>query len=219
MQPIHPTPVVGMVGLVHDLERVTGLAWRQPGDAVWLLGVPLESGAAEPDDRLGLGGSSYLAVLHELVTGRPPRVDLELERSLQSLLRQAIAEGLISAAHDFSDGGLAVAAAECCIASGLGARLELPASSLRPDRLLFAEGGARVLVAVAPERQQAFSDRLAASGAAPFAQRLGAVSAEAVLRVEQAGTTLLAEPVAALAESFEGGLPRRLQQAPPPPER
>ena len=60
LQPIHPTPVVGMVGLVHDLSRVTGLAWREPGDAIWLLGVALEEGGAAADPRLGLAGSSYL---------------------------------------------------------------------------------------------------------------------------------------------------------------
>jgi phosphoribosylformylglycinamidine synthase len=219
MQPIHPTPVVGMVGLVHDLDRVTGLAWRQAGDAIWLLGVPLESGTAAHDGRLTLAASSYLQVVHGRLTGRPPEPDLDLERRVQGLLRQAIAAGLISAAHDLADGGLAVAAAECCIASGLGARLVLPPGPLRPDRLLFAEGGARVLVALPAEHAEAWAALLAASDLGSFAQRLGQVEADPVLQLEQDGLILLAEPVDRLQQAFESALPRRLQQAGPPPER
>ena len=150
MQPIHPTPVVGMVGLVEDLERVTGLAWCQAGDAIWLLGVPLET-LDQGEPRVSLAGSSYLEVIHGVLTGRPPLVDLELESVVQRALRQAIAAGLVASAHDLSDGGLAVAVAESCIASGLGADLELPAGVARLDRLLFGEGGARVLVSVRSE--------------------------------------------------------------------
>ncbi len=95
LQPIHPTPVVGMVGLVHDLERICGLAWRSAGDVLWLLGVPLE----EVDDpRVSLAGSSYLERLHGAVTGRPPEIDLPLERTVQAFLRQAIATGLVASA-------------------------------------------------------------------------------------------------------------------------
>jgi phosphoribosylformylglycinamidine synthase len=219
LQPIHPTPVVGMVGLVHDLARVTGLAWRQAGESIWLLGVPLESAADALDGRLSLAASSYLQVVHGLLTGRPPELDLELERQVQALLRQAIAAGLVSAAHDLADGGLAVAAAECCIASGYGACLALPEGSVRPDRLLFAEGGARLLVAVPPEHGEAWAALLAASGLGGFAQRLGQVEADPLLRIEQGGLTLLAEPVDHLRQTFETALPRRLQQAGPPPER
>ncbi len=219
MQPIHPTPVVGMVGLVHDLARVTGLAWRQAGETIWLLGVPLESGNAALDGRLTLAASSYLQVVHGLLTGRPPEPDLDLERRVQALLRQGIAAGLVSAAHDLADGGLAVAAAECCIASGLGARLLLPTGPLRPDRLLFAEGGARVLVTVPAEHLGAWAELLAASGLGAFAQSLGQVEADPLLQVEQDGLILLAEPVDQLRQTFETALPRRLQQAGPPPER
>jgi phosphoribosylformylglycinamidine synthase len=122
LQPIHPTPVVGMVGLVEDIQRVVGLGWRQPGDAVLLLGVtPDEQG----DDRLGLAGSSYQMLVSGVLAGRPPRVDFELERGVQQLLRQAIAAGLLASAHDSSDGGLAVALAESSIASALGVELKL----------------------------------------------------------------------------------------------
>jgi phosphoribosylformylglycinamidine synthase len=228
MQPIHPTPVVGLVGLVHNLEHVRGQAWRAAGDAIWLLGVPLETGETPADPRLGLAGSSYLERLHGAVTGRPPEIDLALERSVQGFLRQAIARGLVASAHDLSDGGLAVAAAECCIATAaasrapqpLGATLELPASSARLDRLLFAEGGARILVSVPAAQAGAWQQALdqanaAAAGSVP-AQWLGRVTAQADLRVQRAGEAVLALPVAQLRDTFEQAIPRRMGVDLPP---
>ena len=212
MQPIHPTPVVGMVGLVHDLAKVRGQAWRQAGDAIWLLGVPLETVEAPADPRLSLAGSSYLERLHGAVTGRPPEIDLVLERSVQAFLRQAIAAGLVASAHDLSDGGLAVAAAECCIATiavtPLGAELELPAGTARLDRLLFAEGGARILVSVPVDQAAAWQQALAA--AAVPAERLGVVTAAASLAIRQAGRPLLEQSLAALAACYEQAIPRRM---------
>ncbi|QCH14982.1 phosphoribosylformylglycinamidine synthase subunit PurL [Synechococcus sp. CB0101] len=214
MQPIHPTPVVGMVGLVHDLAHVRGQAWREAGDAIWLLGVPLEAGEAPADPRLSLAGSSYLERVHGAVTGRPPEIDLPLERSVQGFLRQAIAAGLVRSAHDLSDGGLAVAAAESCIASGLGAHLEIPASAARVDRLLFAEGGARILVSVAPAQGAAWQQALDAAGVP--AQCLGVVAAEAELQIQQAGQPLVQLPVAQLETQFEQAIPRRMGVDLPP---
>jgi len=220
MQPIHPTPVVGMVGLVHDLAQVRGQAWCAAGDAIWLLGVPLETGEAPADPRLGLAGSSYLERIHGAVTGRPPQIDLALERAVQGFLRQAIAQGLIASAHDLSDGGLAVAAAECCMAGALGAELELPASSARLDRLLFAEGGARILVSVPAAQVAAWQQALehldgAAPGSVP-AQPLGQVSAASHLRIHQVGTAVVDLPLAQLRECFEQAIPRRMGVDLPP---
>ena len=211
LQPIHPTPVVGMVGLVHDLSQVRGLAWRQAGDAIWLLGVSLQLEPA--DERVSLAASSYLEVIHGLLTGRPPLVDLALEARVQAFLRQAISNNLIASAHDLSDGGLAVAAAEGCLAAGLGAELNLPAGGERLDRLLFAEGGGRILVSVPSQQSDAWQealDRAGAGGAALPAQRLGQVLAEAELRISLAGTSLLRLPIAAMAASYEQAIPRRL---------
>ena len=214
MQPIHPTPVVGMVGLVHDLAHVRGQAWREAGDAICLLGVPLEAGDAPADPRLSLAGSSYLERVHGAVTGRPPEIDLELERAVQGFLRQAIAAGLVQSAHDLSDGGLAVAAAEACIASGLGAHLQIPASSARVDRLLFAEGGARILVSVAPAQTAAWQQALDAAGVP--AQCLGVVASEAELQIQQAGQPLLQLPVRQMEAQFEQAIPRRMGVDLPP---
>nr|WP_087069370.1 phosphoribosylformylglycinamidine synthase subunit PurL [Cyanobium sp. NIES-981] len=221
MQPIHPTPVVGMVGLVQDIRQVCGLAWRQSGDAIWLLGLPLAPAvpgpeSSAPDDRVGLAGSSYLACLHGLTTGRPPRTDLQLEGRVQAFLRQAITAGLVGSAHDLSDGGLAVALAECCIASGLGAAVELAPAAGRIDRLLFAEGGARLLVSVAAPQAAAWEQALADAGPAVPAQRLGAVSAEPLLTIAHGGGNLLRLPVADLRERFEQAIPRRMGVDLPP---
>ncbi|MFM7265152.1 MAG: phosphoribosylformylglycinamidine synthase subunit PurL [Cyanobium sp.] len=218
LQPIHPTPVVGMVGLVEDLGRVTGLAWRHPDDVIWLLGVPLEAGDQGTDARVSLAASSYLEVVHGELTGRPPLVDLALEASVQAFLRQAIGEALVASAHDLSDGGLAVAAAEACLAGGLGAQLHLPAGSARPDRLLFAEGGARVLVSVPAARAGAWSSALARAGDTVPAQALGTVTAEPNLTIQRGETPLLQLPVATLHRCYEQAIPRRLRQAGPPPE-
>ena len=216
MQPIHPTPVVGMVGLVHDLAHVTGLAWREAGDAIWLLGAPL---AAGPDERVTLAGTSYLERIHGQLTGRPPVIDLALERAVQAFLRQAISQGLVASAHDLSDGGLAVAAAECCMASGLGAHLELPAGDGRLDHLLFAEGGARILVSVPPVQTMAWQqalDQARSAGHDVPAQCLGVVAAGADFSISQAGTPLLEVPIDQLCTTFEQAIPRRMGADLPP---
>ena len=216
MQPIHPTPVVGMVGLVHDLAHVTGLAWREAGDAIWLLGAPLAAGL---DERVTLAGTSYLERIHGQLTGRPPVIDLALERAVQAFLRQAISQGLVASAHDLSDGGLAVAAAECCMASGLGAHLELPAGNGRLDHLLFAEGGARILVSVPPVQTMAWQqalDQARSAGHDVPAQCLGVVAAGADFSISQAGTPLLEVPIDQLCTTFEQAIPRRMGADLPP---
>ncbi|MFO8238157.1 MAG: phosphoribosylformylglycinamidine synthase subunit PurL [Prochlorococcaceae cyanobacterium] len=231
MQPIHPTPVVGMVGLVHDLAQVRGLGWRAAGDSIWLLGVPLTEtpdaaaaaggAAGEPTDgRVSLAGSSYLEVIHGLVSGRPPRIDLALERRLQAFLRQAIAADLVASAHDLSDGGLAVAAAEACIGSDLGSDLVLPLpSGLRLDRLLFAEGGGRILVSVpapAAVRWQAALEAAAAAGDPIPATRLGSVQADPRLCLRQGDQAVVDLAISELRSSFEQAIPRRLGVDLPP---
>ena len=144
-QAIYPTPVVGMVGLVTDIRRTCGQGWQAAGDSIYLLGKP-------ESPHVTLGGSEYLAVLHQTVAGMPPVVDFELERRVQAACRQGIQQGWLRSAHDCAEGGLAVALAECCISGGLGADIHLAEAESRWDFQLFAEGGARILVSVAPDR-------------------------------------------------------------------
>ena len=212
IQPIQPTPVVGMVGLVEDINTLVGLAWPQPGsdaagDHLVLLGLPLDT--PQDDERLGLAGSSFLQVCHGLCTGRPPRTDLELEQKVQQALRSGIRAGQISAAHDVSDGGLLVAVAEMAVAAGCGAQLSVPSAG-RLERLLFAEGGARVVVSVPEASWSALQTALQQAGCP--AQSLGRVQADAQLQLRVGDQNLLDVAIDALAHAHQQGLPRRLEQ-------
>lgn len=147
--PIYPTPVVGMVGLLDDVSRATGQGWKQAGDRIYLLGFGIEA-SSQSVEFVTLGASEYLAVIHDTVAGRPPQVDADLEKRVQAACRHGIHQGWIQSAHDCAEGGLAVALAESCISGQAGAQIQFPAvtSSTRWDRLLFGEGGARIVVSV-----------------------------------------------------------------------
>jgi phosphoribosylformylglycinamidine (FGAM) synthase-like enzyme len=128
-QPIYPTPVVGMVGRIDDLTKTVGQGWRQPGDIIYLLGVPIDQTAvAQVEGHLlvTLGGSEFLATLHQQVTGHPPRVDMDLELRVQKVCREGIQQGWVQSAHDCAEGGLTVALAEACLGGNLGATMRLP---------------------------------------------------------------------------------------------
>jgi phosphoribosylformylglycinamidine synthase len=149
-QPIYPTPVVGMVGLIPNLSRICGQGWRRSGDVIYLLGLRLE---ATLGSGVTLGGSEYLAAIHGVVAGQPPQVDFELERQVQAACRYGIHQGWICSAHDCAEGGVAIALAEASISGQRGAEIHLNLSSelnssLRWDHLLFGEGGGRILVSV-----------------------------------------------------------------------
>ena len=212
IQPIQPTPVVGMVGLVDNINTLVGLAWPQPapgvdGDHLVLLGLPLDT--AQDDERLGLAGSSFLQVCHGLCTGRPPHTDLALEQRVQKAVRSGIRAGQITAAHDVSDGGLLVAVAEMAIAAGCGVQLSVPSAG-RLERLLFAEGGARVVVSVPEDSWPALQAALQQAGC-PL-QALGRVQADPQLQLRVGDQDLLDVAIDALAHAHQQGLPRRLEQ-------
>jgi phosphoribosylformylglycinamidine synthase len=153
-QPIYPTPVVGMVGLIPDLQYLCGQGWQQVDDLIYLLGVPLSTDSP----LVTLGGTEYLAVIHHTVAGRPPRVDFELEKAVQTACRHGIRQGWVRSAHDIAEGGIAVALAEACIAGQFGAALTIPEphGKERWDTILFGEGGARILMSVNPAHQSAW---------------------------------------------------------------
>ena len=144
-QPIYPTPVIGMVGLVPDISKVCGQSWTDEGDVIYLLGYSLT-------DRSPLGASEYLATIYQTVAGQPPVVDFELERKVQAACRHGIRQGWIKSAHDLAEGGLAVALAEACIGNGFGAKVSIPVSETqRLDELLFGEVASQIVVSVDPE--------------------------------------------------------------------
>jgi phosphoribosylformylglycinamidine synthase len=153
-----------MVGLIERAEHITSQWFKEEGDSILLLGVM----TAESDPLLGLGGSAYLQSVHGLKTGKPPRCDLEVEKQLHEGLLALIREDLVKSAHDCSDGGFAVALAECCIAQQLAREtprlmgVSVDLSSLptrRLDALLFGETQSRVLISVAARNTEVVLER------------------------------------------------------------
>ncbi len=140
-QGIYPTPIIGALGLLDDVTAHAAMAFRHEGDAVVLLGA---GNVASPT--ASLSGSEYLQVFHDLVAGQPG-IDLELEAAVQKCCRSAVREGLLKSAHDCSDGGLAVAIAESCIAGGVGVTID-SALSGRWDAALFGESQSRIVATV-----------------------------------------------------------------------
>ena len=141
---IHPTPVVGVLGVHQDVRRRLTIGFAADGDRILLLG---RTGAE-------FGGSAWAHEMHGHLGGRPPTVDLEAERALAAVLTAAAGAGLLSAAHDLSEGGLAIALAESCLAGGRGCQVTLPGD---PFTLLFSESAARAIVAVRPASEAAFA--------------------------------------------------------------
>jgi len=137
---IYPTPVVGMVGLLEDVEKHCTMGFKKEGDVVVLLGKNTDE----------LGGSEYLKEVMGCMGGRPPRLDLDLEKKVQDCCLKAIELGIIHSAHDVSEGGLSVALAESCIAGNTGFSGEIE-TEIRPDALLFGEGQSRIIMSLSEE--------------------------------------------------------------------
>jgi phosphoribosylformylglycinamidine synthase subunit PurL len=140
---IFPTPVIGVVGLLEDAGKAITSWFKEEGDGVFLLGDTAED----------LGGSEFLKVVQGRVAGRPPRLDLAVEKRLYALVLEAAGAELLCSAHDGSDGGIAVALAECCFRGeepGFGGRFDLP-GNLRPDVALFSESPSRMIVTTREE--------------------------------------------------------------------
>jgi phosphoribosylformylglycinamidine synthase len=146
---VYPTPVIGMVGLIEDISHVTPSTFQNEGDAVLLLG----------DVGGELGGSEYLATIHRKVIGPPPACDVEREKRLIDALLESIAAGVVTSAHDCSDGGLAVSLAESCIAHPevqRGANIDLSSLAKKSNReILFGESQGRIVISTtSPDRAQ-----------------------------------------------------------------
>ncbi len=204
-QATYPTPVVGALGLVEELDRVSPLiaggnsptAFKAEGDVVLLLGASEING-----DPAMLAGSEYLEVAHGKVAGRPT-IDLDLEARVQRACRRGITDGIIKSAHDCSDGGLAVALAESCISGGMGFKGDFHVHG-RWDAALFGEAQSRILVSVAPLQLQVL-ELIAREESIPW-MRLGLVEGS---RFVLPG--LIDEPVAALKEAWAAGLEKAIQ--------
>jgi len=138
---VDPTPIVGMVGVLKERNKAMTQYFKGANDAVILLGKNKEE----------LGGSEYLKTIHNLKKGKCPSIDLNLEKRVQKTVFEAINKGLAKSAHDCSEGGLAVALAECCITNPgnkIGAIISLNGEKIRKDALLFGESQSRVILSV-----------------------------------------------------------------------
>lgn len=195
---IYPTPVIGMVGVIDDVSKITRHAFQNAGDDIVLLG----SNTGE------FGGSEYLYVTAGLVAGQPPSVDLDGERALQQAVLKMNHEEVLNSAHDCSEGGLASALAECALGDGdapLGVDVELD-EELRPVISLFGESQGRILVSTSPDKtEQVLS--LAARYEVP-AMKIGTVTdADAGFSVKVRGGSVGAS-TADISEAYFTAIPK-----------
>jgi phosphoribosylformylglycinamidine synthase len=182
---ILPTPAIGGVGIITDLSRMMTMHFKQAGDAIYLVGPEYW---AKPDPtRSHLGQSLWLRVVKGMEAGRTPPVDLVVERAAGAIIHELIADGLVNAVHDLSDGGLAVALAEMALAGNIGAEVDLAGNpDYTPAQWWFGEDQGRYLVTVpdvaALNAALARGTRDAETAQIGF-QRVGTVGGDAVLGV------------------------------------
>jgi len=198
---VYPTPVLGVIGVLEEVRRHCTIGFKRAGDVVLLLG----------ETREDLGGTEYLKRVHGQVTGRPPALDLELERKVQAVCLAAVREGLLSSAHDCSDGGLAVALAECCIWGGLGARIRLPEAeaAIRLDARLFGESPSRIILSARSKNVERLQE-LASREGAPL-HLLGKVGGDELVMTAK-GRRRLGMKVSEMELIWRGAIPSLMQQ-------
>ena len=206
---VYPTPVIGMVGLIDDISHITRATFQQDGNAILLLGdIAGGSGAGE------LGGSEYLATIHGAVVGAPPRCDVEREKLVIDVLLDAIHSGAVASAHDCSDGGLAVALAECCVANPetqTGAEIDLSIWADLADRaILFGESQGRIVLSSAsPERILA----IASAAGVPCAV-IGRVRQHADTLEIRLPKKVMRNSVASLSRAYHETIPTIMSRTP-----
>ena len=184
---IYPTPIIGMAGLVEDVSLITTKDFKQAGDLIYLVGRT----------KAEFGGSELQKMLCGEVSGRPPELDLDLEKRLQEQVSAAIRAGLVQSAADLSEGGLAAALAECLASGELGASLVLGEDLVTE---LFSESQSRFLLSVAPEQRSLFEGIVEA-------RLLGQVTEEPILAISSPGGSSLEISVEQLNQAWKGALP------------
>ncbi len=163
---VFPTPVIGMLGLIEDIEKHTMTpGFKNEGDVVLYVGA----------ERKGLGGSEYLHTIFDLTAGDAPELDLAFEGKLQDALLESIRGGLVNAVHDISDGGLAVTLAEMALFSGIGAEIEVDELGGKPHEVLFSEAQSGVVVGCSADSLEKVESHFSERGIP--VHRLGTTSA------------------------------------------
>ena len=200
---IHPTPVIGVLGVIDDVARRTPSGWRTPGQAIYLLGATRDE----------FGGSEWAFAEHGHLGGLPPVVDLQDEKRLADILVNASRDGLVDAAHDLSEGGLAQALVEACLRHGVGARVWLDEvcerDGVTPFAALFSESTARAVVAVPRSEEVRFTDMCAARRNPVRPDRRGRRRGSGTARARRPGA-LLGDP-GRLRDAHTGTLPTVLE--------
>jgi phosphoribosylformylglycinamidine synthase len=186
-----------MVGLVHDLDHITTQGFKNEGDIIILLG----------ETKAELGGSEFQYVIHGVTEGRPPELDLEVERRLQAAVLKAIQEGLVASAHDLSEGGLAVALAESCISGRVGAEVSVK-SDIRRDFTLFSESQSRIVLSASPDKVDALQHWIASQGV-PY-QVIGIVTGTE-LKIKVNAEHGIQSPVNELEKVWKDAIPCLMQ--------
>ena len=190
---IYPTPTIGMVGLIEDMDHITTQDFKAEGDHILLLG----------ETKAEIGGSEYQKLVLGRIEGRPPQIDLAKEKAVQSTVLKAIREGLVKSAHDLSEGGLAVALAESCIDGDLGAEIQMD-TELRPDFALFSETQSRILLSVAPDHVEKV--KALASVAGVSVAELGKVTGKnLVIRLNN--SEIINQPLSTLKAAWKDAIP------------
>ncbi|HEY4550021.1 MAG TPA: phosphoribosylformylglycinamidine synthase subunit PurL [Bacillus sp. (in: firmicutes)] len=185
---VYPTPVVGMVGLIKDLNHITTQAFKNAGDLVYLLG--------ETKDEFG--GSELQKLTSGKIFGKAPELDLEVEEKNQKAVLKAIQEGLVASAHDLAEGGLAVALAESAIGSeGLGVKVNTTGHAVSA---LFSESQSRFILTVKKEHQSEFEKVTSAA-------LIGEITEQPTLQIVHDGETIIDTPIETLEKAWKGAIP------------
>jgi phosphoribosylformylglycinamidine synthase len=195
---INPTPTIGMIGIVKDINKTCSQNFKQEDDAIILLGYC----------RQDLGASEYLKEIHNLTKGNAPQLDLKLEQAVHKTALEAIEKGLVNSAHDCSEGGLAVALAECCITNNdrmIGANINNLNYDTRPDALLFGESQSRIILSCSKDFVEKIR-KIALELKTPFCV-IGRTCGKA-LRILKAEEELIYLPLGDLYEEWSNSLER-----------
>jgi phosphoribosylformylglycinamidine synthase len=191
---IFPSPIIGMLGVIEDVEKHrTTPAFKNEGDVVMYIGA----------DRKGLGGSEYLKAVHGLTTGDAPEIDLDFEVKLQETLLTAIKLGLINAAHDLSDGGLATTLAEMAIFGKKGAELSVETLNGSTHEILYSEAQSGVVITIPAPELQTVKHHFKEAGVPVF--ELGVVKGEKLIIKD-----LISIDVTDADEIYESVLPKAM---------
>ncbi len=227
---VYPTPTIGMLGILERAEDAVGMGFKRAGDVVLLIcphssaphptawesgGQPSlsygvgEGAGVRTSSHFGIGASEYLHVIHGIERGMPEPLNLAAERNLHRLLVELASQRLVQSMHDLSEGGFAVALAECALVHGMGASVDLPAEATdftpRPDAALFGERQTRVIISAKPENAPAIQQLAEADGLASYV--IGETGGERV-RIALNGQEQVNLPITECLSAYEGALLR-----------